>query len=257
MNNGHSYVIKYKDMVLKAHPLRAEEVPAILDFMSAVTFNAENYKELLGIGCESQFRKKGALVETSENLLIDAIKNPERYSSMGIWNENGTPEAFIIGENEDFENMISKNNLIFKEKFEEKWDELYSAKINNTLIYKGDMRVKPKSKIRKCFFIMYYLFLKDVIDKGFRYAASEVFDIIGYCEDDIWHDIDVYNERSFNAQVRGIKATYIADGSVKEKEIGEKLKIRYYPKILRYDFIASYNYIEEGIKYMNLTIIEE
>ncbi|MEZ3425039.1 MAG: hypothetical protein K1W39_15230 [Lachnospiraceae bacterium] len=257
MNNGHSYVVKYKDMVLKAHPLRAEEVPEIFDFMSAVKFNDENYKALLGVGCESQFRKKGALVETSESLLWDAVKHPERYTSMGIWNEDGTPESFIIAENEDFEKMISKNNLFFKEGFEDKWDELCSAKMNHTLMYKGDMRVKPKSKVGKCFFIMFYLFLKDAIDKGFRFATSEVFDIIGYCENDIWHDIDVYNEISFRAQVKGIKATYIADGPAKEKEIGKDIKIKYYSKILRYDFLASYKYIEKGIKFLNLTITEE
>lgn len=256
MNNGHSYLIKYKDMVFKAHPLKAEEVPAIFDFMSAVKFSDENYKELLGLGCESQFRKKGALIETSESMLWDAVNHPEKYTSIGIWNEDGTPEAFIIAEHEDFEEMISKNNLFFKEGFEDKWDELYSAKMNRILMYKGDMRVNPKTKVGRCFFVIFYLFLKDAIDKGFKFVATEIFNIIGYCENDIWYDIDVLNERSFRAQ-KGIKATYIADGPAKEKEIGKDIKIKYYSKILVYDFFVSCKYAEESIKFLNLTITEE
>lgn len=257
MNNGHSYVVKYRDMILKAHPLRPEEVPAIYDFMSAVTFSEENYKELLGIGCEAKFKTKGALLETSEELFLNAVKHPESYTSMGIWNEDGKPEAFIIAENEDFEDMISKEYLFFKEGCEDNWDELYSAKMNHTLICKGDMRVDPESKVSRCYFIMFYLFLKDALDKGFKYATSEVFNIVGYCENDVWHDVDVYNERSFRSQVKGMKTTYIADGPLKEIEIGKELKIKYYPKIIRYDFSYSYQYLERGIKYLNLTIEEE
>lgn len=56
MNNNNSYVVKYKDIVLKVHPLRTEEVNSIFDFMSEVIINGDNYKEYLGIGCESLFK---------------------------------------------------------------------------------------------------------------------------------------------------------------------------------------------------------
>jgi len=257
MNSGHSYVIQYKDKVIKAHPLRKEEVRKIYDFMKEVTIDSENYKEYLGIGCESLFKKKGALIETSEEMLYDAVNRPEMYSSMGIWNEDGTPEAFIIAENEDFDDLISQKNLKMKEGFEDKFQELYKAKLNKTLMYKGDMRVRPKSDIRKCFFIMFYFLLKDMVDNGYRVGASEVFNITAYNDGNEWIDIDVYNERSFKAQVRGIKAEYIADGLTKEKEIGNCVKIRYYSKIIGYDIVSSLKYVEDGIKSLNLTYREE
>ncbi len=257
MNNGHSYLIKQKDRVFKAHPLRTEEVPAILEFMSAVKFNAENYKELLGIGCESQFRKQGALLETSESFLLDAANHPEKYTSIGIWNEEGEPEAFNIVENEDIENMISPQGLIAREGFEIECEELYSAKLAHTLSYRGDMRVKPNSKVKKCFFVLFYLLMKDLVDKGLKYCASEVFNITGYYENNEWHDIDVYNERSFKAQVKGTNAKYIADSPLKEMELSNGIRIRYYSKILKYDFCAYYQLIENEIKPLNLVIEEE
>lgn len=190
-------------------------------------------------------------------MLFDAVKYPEKYLSMGIWNEDGTPEAFIIAENEDFDNLISEKNLKLNEGFEETLGELCAAKQNFTLMYKGDMRVRAKSKVRKCFFIMYYLFLKELVDNGYKLGASEVFNITAYNDDNEWHEIDIYNERSFKSQVRGIKAHYFADGLPKEKEIGNGVKIRYYSKIVKYDILSSLQYVEEGIKSLNLTVVEE
>lgn len=217
MNN--SYIIKYKDEELKAHPLRADEVDRVFDFLQQVSFTRENYKSLLGLEGESIFRKKGALVETTKELLIDAVEHPELYLSIGIWNPEGEPEAFIICEAEDNENMLSsKNDFIFKEGFEDTWDTWIKLKEEHAISYKGDMAVNTKSRFRKLYFIMYYLLAAEMKERDFKIGVSEVFYITEFFDGAVWHDINIYNERSFKAQIRGTKAKYVADGMLKVRK---------------------------------------
>lgn len=253
-----SFIIKYKDEELKAHSLRADEIDKISDFLSTVSFSKENYRSLLGLDGEAVFRKKGGLIETSRELLVDVVENPDKYISVGIWNADGEPEAFIVCEAKDNENMLSsKDDFIFNEGYDDVWETWIKHKENYTIAYKGDMAVNTKSRFRKLYFIMFYMLTNDLLERGITKGISEVFHITGFFDGECWKDMDLYNERSFKAQIRGTKAKYAAYGKTKEKNLFDNLKLRYYAKYLEYDIKITHENTKSAISSLNLTFIEE
>ena len=257
-NRINIYTAKYQDRCLTARPLVIEDISKIYALSQSVTINSENYRRILGIGCEADFRKTGALLETSKDELMEAVLHPESYISFGVWESDDKPVAFLVAQTEDVDNLLSsKDDFSFLKGYEDRWEKWQNNKREHRNLYKGDIAVRADSDFPKLFFVLYYTALREAIDKGYTNVITEVFSIAEYYENSAWHKLDIYNERSFNAQVFGGKSEYVADGMIKEKSISESVKLRYYAKILDYDLVKTVSAAEKVIKDYGITIEEK
>lgn len=254
-NGMNNYTVEYQDRCLTARSLIIEDITKIYALSKSVTINSENYRRILGIGCEADFRKTGALLETSKDELMEAVLHPESYISFGIWESDDEPVAFLVAQTEDIDNLLSsKEDFSFLKGYEDRWERWQHNKQEHRNLYKGGLAVRADSDFPKLFFVLYYIALSEALDMGYTNVITEVFSITEYYENSAWHKLDIYNERSFNAQVFGGKSEYVADGMIKEKNISESVKLHYYAKILDYDLVKTVSAAKKVIKDYGITI---
>lgn len=251
------YEFNIEGKEITARPFCEEDFDSIIRFAKSITMNENNYETYLGIGHEAQFPKTGALLETCESELREIMEDHSKFFSLALWTKENEVLGLLTLQLEDVDGLLeNRNDFNFKEGLEHKWQDWLEDKVQGTLAYKGDLAIKQlksKEHIQK---ILLYVMMKELTARHIKGVITEVFHITECHDKNGIHKLDVYNKRSLLAQVHGSGARYICDSSSKTKDITKEISVKYFAKILEYDFEELFPKSVKDMEILNIGIKE-
>ncbi len=249
------YIININDITLIAEPMDLQTIDSVIALVEANTINVDNFERLFGKEGEPEFEKSGALLETSTEQLYAVLDNPEAYLSVVVKDSNNIIIGFVNVQLKDIDGFErSINNFNFKEGFELKGDEWKKEIAAGKMSYKGDIVINKSNPHSAAFFILLYVISKELYEIGKTKCVTEIFGITKYKYNGEVTDLNIYNRRSFEAQVLGAGAYYVADGSKSIINKDDKLAIEYYPKILEHDLLKLFEICKSALSKKNIIV---
>lgn len=234
---SYKYEISCKEYALIGKPVTEDEIDKVVQFAKEKTISEYNYKMMFGLEGDAGFPKMGALIETSEEDVYAVVNHPEQYFSVGLWNEQKQLLAFLFIQLEDLDGfLVQRENIRFRKGQEGKWNQWMKYIEGGQMAFKGDLAINSLLGYSKLFLILYYISIQELLKRGKKMCVTEVFHVLSCIDQEGVHDINLFNEQSFLAQVMGGGAEYVGDTKNIRKKIGKQVEVLYYAKLLEYKF---------------------
>lgn len=251
------YLIKTDKDILTARTFNNDDIEKIVNFAKSVTITSCNYKEYLGINSVAMFEKKGALLETNEEEIREIISKPHKYFSLALWSSEDEILAFLTVQLEDVNGFLNdKDAFEFRKQYFNKWDEWKSWTNKNKIAFKGDLAIRGGGDNLYVRDILFHIALKELNELNIKYCLTEVFYIIS-CDDSLGiHNVEAFNYPSFRAQVQGCGAEYVGNGPIKVKNIGDGIRLTYYPWLLEYNIPELYKKSIQTLQHKKIQIMK-
>jgi len=249
------YRIHIGDTELTAKPLDALTIDSLLSLIEDNVVNAKNHKRLFGEEGEPEFETTGALFHTSKEQMYAIMRNPELYLSVVVVDSSNHVIGFIDTQLEDVEEFaLSIDELHYIEGLDDKRHKWKKAINAGKATFKGDMVIDESNALADLFYVIIYILFQELIAIGKTISIVDIISITGYKYNEKAYSIDIYNRRSFLAQVLGLEACYVADSakSILRKDGG--LEIEYYEKLIEHDIFRASQICHKAIAGKNISI---
>ena len=253
--NDFKYRINIGDIELTAKPLDAQTIASLISLLEDNVVNSKNYKRLFGEEGEPEFETTGALCNTSKEQMYAIIRNPELYLSLVVTDSNNHVIGFIDTQLEDLEDFTASiDGLHYIEGLDYKRDEWREAINAGKVTFKGDMAIDKNNVVEDLFYVIIYIFFRELVSLGKTTSIVDIISITGYKYNDKAYSIDIYNRRSFFAQVIGLDACYVADSAKSILRKDDGLEIEYYEKLIEHDIFKASEICRKNIEGKNIFV---